>query len=247
MPSKKHLTKVVDNTITGTVVIKKSVFHANADGTTETKVIGVNYHTESDVFEIELPQHLAEYRMGSGNNTLRQLRDSTAAQVVAKYENISETYSIWRLSLNGERMLSVGTSPTISKFAQSVFGIDASVALGIRLVSRYTDKRHGDSIVVLDDDGNPCGDVTPVALANPILIPDTPENRAKVQSLIDSIATAAALIEGARNAADPAAYIHAINDRWSVDPAQLDLFTGNGVSADEKAAVQLPVNDDEEL
>ena len=249
MPSKKHLTKVVDNTInavSGTVVIKKSVFHANADGTTETKVIGVNYHTESDVFEIELPEHLAEYRTGPGNNTLRQLRDSTAAQVIAKYEDISETYSRWRLSLNGERMLWVGTHAKVSEFAQSVFGIDTSVALGIKQVSRFTDKTHGDSIVVIDDEGNPRGDVTPVSLANPILIADTPENRAKVQSLIDSIATAAAVIDGARNAADPAAYIQAINDRWSVEPVQLDPLTGNGVSAEEKTAVQTPPADDEE-
>lgn len=250
MPSKKHLTKVVDNTInavSGTVIIKKSVFHANADGTTETKVIGVNYHTESDVFEIELPQHLAEYRTGPGNNTLLQLRDSTAAQAIAKYEDISENYSRWRLSLNGQRMLWVGTHAKVSEFAQSVFGIDASVALGIKVVSRYTDKTHGDSIVVIDDEGNPRGDLTPVALANPILIPDTQENRAKVQSLIDSIATAAAVIEGARHVDDPAAYIQAINDRWSVEPVQPDLFTGNGLPADEKAAVQTPPVDDEEL
>lgn len=244
MPSKRHLTKG-DNTVSGTVVIKKSVFHANEDGTTETKVIGVNYHTESDVFEIELPKHLAEYRTGPGNNTLLQLRDSTAAQVVAKYEAISETYSRWRLSLNGQRLLWVGTHAKVSDFAKSVFGIDSSVALGIKVVSRYTDKTHGDAIVAIDDEGNPRGDVTPVALANPILIPDTPENRAKVQSLIDSIATAAAVIEGARNAADPAAYIQAINDRWSVEPVQPDLFTGSGVAAEEKAAAQTPVDDEE--
>lgn len=244
MPSKRHLTKG-DNTVSGTVVIKKSVFHANEDGTTETKVIGVNYHTESDVFEIELPKHLAEYRTGPGNNTLLQLRDSTAAQVVAKYEAISETYSRWRLSLNGQRLLWVGTHAKISDFAKSVFGIDSSVALGIKVVSRYTDKTHGDAIVAIDDEGNPRGDVTPVALANPILIPDTPENRAKVQSLIDSIATAAAVIEGARNAADPAAYIQAINDRWSVEPVQPDLFAGSGVAAEEKAAAQTPVDDEE--
>lgn len=247
MPSKKHLTKVVDNTVSGTVVIKKSVFHANEDGTTETKVIGVNYHTESDVFEIELPKHLAEYRTGPGNNTLRQLRDSTAAQVVAKYEDISETYSRWRLSLNGQRMLWVGTHAKVSEFAQSVFGIDSSVALGIKQVSRYTDKTHGDSIVVIDDAGNPKGETMPVALANRILIPDTPENRTKVQSLVDSIATAAAIIEGARNAADPVAYIHSINDRWSVEPQQGDLFTASGVAADEKAELlQTPADDDEE-
>ena len=244
MPSKRHLTKV-DNTVSGTVVIKKSVFHANEDGTTETKVIGVNYHTESDVFEIELPKHLAEYRTGLGNNTLLQLRDSTAAQVVAKYEDISETYSRWRLSLNGQRLLWVGTHAKVSDFAKSVFGIDSSVALGIKVVSRYTDKTHGDAIVAIDDEGNPRGDVTPVALANPILIPDTPENRAKVQSLIDSIAAAAAVIEGARNAADPAAYIQAINDRWSVEPVRPDLFAGSGVAAEEKAAVQTPVDDEE--
>lgn len=244
MPSKRHLTKG-DNTVSGTVVIKKSVFHANEDGTTETKVISVNYHTESDVFEIELPKHLAEYRTGPGNNTLLQLRDSTAAQVVAKYEDISETYSRWRLSLNGQRLLWVGTHAKVSDFAKSVFGIDSSVALGIKVVSRYTDKTHGDAIVAIDDEGNPRGDVTPVALANPILIPDTPENRAKVQSLIDSIAAAAAVIEGARNAADPAAYIQAINDRWSVEPVRPDLFAGSGVAAEEKAAAQTPVDDEE--
>lgn len=245
MPSKKHLTKVVDNTInavSGAVVIKKSVFHANADGTTETKVIGVNYHIESDVFEIELPQHLAEYRMGGG--TLQQLRDDTAGGVVSKYEVLCENYSRWRLSLNGERMLWVGTHAKVCEFAQSVFGIDASVALGIKQVSRYTDKAHGDSIVVIDEAGNPKGETTPVALANPILIADTPENRAKVQSLIDSIATAAAVIEGARTADDPAAYIQAINDRWSVEPVQPDLFAGS-VSADEKTAVQTPPDDEE--
>lgn len=219
MPTKKtpHLKLVTGTEVSGTVVIKKSVFHANEDGTTETKVIGVNLHTDSDTFEIELPEHLAEYQTGPGDNTLRQLRATTAAEVVSRYESISENYSRWRLSLNGERLLWVGTHAKLSEFARSVFGIDASVALGVKPVSRYVDKTHGDSIVVIDEQGNPKGDLTPVALANPILIADTPENRAKVQSLIDSIAQAAAVIDGARNAADPAAYIQAINDKWSTE------------------------------
>ncbi len=228
MPTKKtpHLKLVTGTEVSGTVVIKKSVFHANEDGTTETKVIGVNLHTDSDTFEIELPEHLADYRTGPGDNTLRQLRATTAAEVVSRYESISENYSRWRLSLNGERLLWVGTNAKVSEFARSVFGIDASVALGVKSVSRYADKTHGDSIVVIDEQGNPKGDLTPVALANPILIADTPENRAKVQSLIDSIAQAAAVIDGARAATDPAAYIQAINDKWSTEtPVQPDLFT----------------------
>lgn len=228
MPAKKtpHLKLVSGTEVSGTVVIKKSVFHANEDGTTEIKVIGVNLHTDSDTFEIELPEHLADYRTGPGDNTLRQLRATTAAEVVSRYESISENYSRWRLSLNGERLLWVGTHAKLSDFARTTFGIDASVSLGLKPVSRFTDKTHGDSIVPVDEEGNPKGDLTPISLANPILIADTPENRAKVQSLIDSIAQAAAVIDGARNAADPAAYIQAINDKWSTEtPVQPDLFT----------------------
>jgi hypothetical protein len=229
MPTKKtpHLKLVTGTEVSGTVVIKKSVFHANEDGTTETKVIGVHLNTESDTFEIVLPEHLVIYRSsGEEGGNLATVRATTAAEVVSRYESISENYSRWRLSLNGERMLWVGTHAKLSDFARTTFGIDASVSLGLKPVSRYTDKTHGDSIVVIDKQGNPQGEVTPLSIANPILIADTPENRAKVQSLIDSITQAAAVIDGARSAPDPAAYIQAINDKWSTDtPVQPDLFT----------------------
>lgn len=216
MATKKQSTNV-DPKWTKAFKIKKSVFHANEDGTTETRVIVITYYPDSGAFETPLPAHL---HPDANYNAL--LQAETALGVTSRYEAICEQYSRQRLSMNGPRLLWVGTQARASEFAGDVFGIETLIGLGMQPVIRYTDTKHGDSIVRVDKDGKPSGEPIQVKMCNPILIADTPENRAKVQSLIDSIVQAAAVLEGARAAADPAAYIQAINDRWTppypVDP-----------------------------
>lgn len=185
------------------------MFHANKDGTTCEQEVKVTL-TSDFRFTVDQPKHMAEMPQV----VPVQLTDDSVQSVKMRYEDFADRYSRWKLSLNGEKflMLVANTGPV----NHPIWGVKSIVGIGLSEVTRLA---NGD---VNQRDG------TPLAFTqSPILLPDTTEVRAKVDSLIASIQGAADLIEGIRQATTPdeaAQYLLSITDGWTrADPVQAEL------------------------
>lgn len=208
------------------------VFHSDANGITSEQDTTITFIPPKS-FGITIPKHFlsmpGEWR--STDNF------QSAEDAASHYGELSDRYSRWKLSLNGEKCLMLGVMLGVGNFAKDVFNVESLIGLGLREVTRLADG----SVNMRDG--------TPVALTQnikPILLPDTPEVRAKVNSLVASIDGASQLIAGMRlpGTLDGAAeYLLSINDNWTrPDPVQTELALENGAAPATSVA-----QDDDEL
>jgi hypothetical protein len=189
--------------------IKKSVFHANEDGTSGSQIIDVTFNAESMVFSVMLPPHVADY---NGNAMDPEISGDTAQGVIETYEVRCDEYSRWRLSIGLPTQLWIGVYLTAGDFAKQTFGFTHVCGIGASPVKVLPD---GGMIEVRDDGslGNPVG--SKGSVFQPVLIEDKPDHRAKVQALAQSIQQAADILAGLRIAVDPAAYLMQISETWA--------------------------------
>ena len=202
----------------GDFIIRKSVFHVDADGKPGSQVIDVRFNSGTLMFSAMLPDHVTTH---NGTVVDREITGDTATGVIETYEIRCEEYSRWRLSVDAPTQLWIGIYSMAGEFAKSAFGFTQCVGIGFTPVKRLPS---GDMVQVLDDGslGGPVG--SKGHTFQPVLIDDTPEHRAKVQALAASIQRAADILAGLRFAADPGEYLMAIREDWQPQaPVQGEL------------------------
>lgn len=223
------------------VIVKKSVCHAEIDGTISTKVIDLQIDDDGR-FLLFMPRYVADTLKLPGP---LGLTFETAKAAIEHYESTAEQYSRIRLAVNtGVDRLWIGAQ-VLSPFAKQAFGLNASVGLGMRAGKLYEDPDRGQVFVETDESGAPIpnGDFVNVGVMKPVLVENTPEIRMKMLSLIASLSDAQSVVEGIRETADPAGYIMAITDKWQ---RQLDLFADKPADATAPAPAPPPAPDDDE-
>jgi hypothetical protein len=203
------MTMICEATMSNIFTIKKSVFHANEDGTSGSQIIDVTFNADTMLFSAMLPAHVANY---NGNEIDPELTGDTAQGVIETYEIRCDEYSRWRLSIGVPTQLWIGIYSMSGEFAKQTFGFTHCCGIGATPVKALPDGR---MIAVREDGmlGGPVG--SKGSVFQPVLIADTPEHRAKVQALADSIQRAADILADLRIAADPAAYLMQISDDWA--------------------------------
>ena len=202
--------------MTKTFTFNREAFHANEDGTTRHAAVSVLFDPERETFSIfGAPAYLdvvisqADYELPSF------MHAETVSKCVDHYGTVCEKYSAWRLAQRAEpNMLWIGRQHKrrTEGMARDIFGLDAQVGIGMRRVGKFTDKESGE-IVVFDESGKLALDLMNEARREhllPIIVPDTPEIRAKVEALVRSVQLAADLLQGMADAADPVAYLTAL-------------------------------------
>lgn len=203
-------------------IIKKSVFHANEDGTSGSQIIDVAFDDQTMLFSAVLPAHVAKY---NGNEIDREISGDTAQGVIETYEIRCDEYSRWRLAINVPTQLWIGMHITVGDFARETFGFTQVCGIGATPVKVLPD---GKMLRVLDDGSlsTPVGSTGSVL--QPVLIEDTPQHRAKVEELANSIQVADRILAGLRIAVDPAQYLMQIRNDWALPaPVQGELpFAG---------------------
>lgn len=204
----------------------RSVFHANEDGTTRQAEVPVHLDPDSAIFGIVLPTYMVEaLELKSPVITANNIDG-----VCQQYEAISDEYSRWRLSIGAETALWIGRVVVVGDFMRQAFGVSAQVCLGVTEVFVVNDGKTLSLIEKLPDDKRGKR-IDTAFLQNPILLPNTPEVRAKVESLIASIQQAADIIGGMVPLDDQQrlSYFLQIGDTWQpptvigTDPTQAEL------------------------
>jgi hypothetical protein len=199
-------------------VIRKSVFHADEDGKHGAQVIDVTFNSETLLFSATLPDHVASY---NGTVIDKEITGDTAQGVIETYEIRCDEYSRWRLSVNAPQQLWIEIYSMAGDFARQMFDFTYCCGIGATAVKMLPD---GQMVRVLDDGsfGGPVG--SKGGTFQPVLIDDTPEHRAKVQTLAASIQRAADILTGLRTAANPGEYLMAIREDWQQQaPVQGEL------------------------
>ncbi len=224
-------------------LFQRTVFHAYEDGTTGQRVADV-FMTDEGQFEIGLLDYL---RYKDGDVLRTTVTAAALADCIIDYEKISEDYSRRILTRDsGKRVLWMGVMLGVPSFTAEAFGVQSLLALGMQSVRQLPDN------TMVDEDGVIVG---MSGVPAPILLPDTPEVREKIDRLAKSIDTAAEIIGGIRTAADPVAYLLSIPESTVdasvqasggvTDPKQIELSLE--VASDDNPAPNPPVEDDEEL
>lgn len=210
------------------------VLHSDVNGITSEVATMVTFVPPRS-FSIDLPKHFNDMPGEWKNPGNFESADAAASY----YGELADRYSRWKLSLNGEKCLMLGVMLGPGNFTSDVFCVDSLIGLGLREVTRLSDG----SINLRDG--------TPVPLVKdikPILLPDTPEVRAKVNALVASIHDAGTLIAGLRlpGTLDGAAeYLLSISDNWTrPEPVQVELPLETPAAEKPKTPV---VDDDDEL
>jgi hypothetical protein len=211
-------------------VIRKSVFHADEDGKPGSQVIDVTFNAETLLFSATLPDHVTSY---NGTVIDKGVTGDTAQGVIETYEIRCDEYSNWRLSVNVPTQLWIGIYSMAGEFARQMFGFTNCCGIGATPVKMLP---NGQMVQVLDDGslGAPCG--SKGGTFQPVLIDDTPDHRAKVQTLAASIQRASDILAGLRIAADPGEYLMAIREDWQQQqtPVQGELPLEPVVDEDEE-------------
>jgi len=189
-------------------IVKKSVFHVAEDGTAGTQVQKIVFDPEDPehLFRLELPSYVAKHF--ALDTSL--MTDVAVGELVNRYESYCDKYSRWRLSMGTPWMLWLQVASTPVPFAMQ------SIALGIELVKLMPDG----SMCTFDDDGTIGKAISP---NGQVVIPDTPEHRAKAIALVDSIRAAAKILTGLQETDNPAKYLMEISETWGQEPAQMEL------------------------
>jgi hypothetical protein len=224
-PQRRLSSKTMTNcetTVSTIVRIRKSVAHACEDGTETTKVIDVQFDKDTLMFSAELPEYVAKHN-GNMIDPMTVVSD-TGNGAISIYEIRCAEYSRWRLGMNAPTQLWIGTFTGASDFVRTAFGFSSVCGIGATPVKVLPD---GQMVAVLDDGsiGGPVG--SKASATQPVLVDDTPEHRAKVQQLADSIQRAADILTALNLASNPTDYLMAIGDDWRQAPvpkqAELDL------------------------
>lgn len=203
------------------ITIRKSVTHSTEDGTLGTKVIDVFLDEDTMMFSAHLPPYVAEM---TSAKCISPIVEDTARDVISTYEVCCEEYSRWEAGKRAPTQLWIGTYTSVGDFARTAFGFTAACGIGATPVKVLPN----DQMLAVLDDGSLGGPVGPKGGAlQPVVVADTPEIRAKVKSLADSIQRAADILNGLGLAANPVGYLMAIGDNWQQPPlakqAELDL------------------------
>jgi hypothetical protein len=208
------------------------VLHSDVNGITSEVATMVTFVPPRS-FSIDLPKHFNDMPGEWKNPGNFESADAAASH----YGELADRYSRWKLSLNGEKCLMLGVMLGPSEFMSDLFCVDSLIGLGIREVTR------------LPDGSVNLRDGTPMPLVKDIkaiLLPDTPEVRAKAETLVSSLGGACDLIAGLRSHStlDGAAeYLLSISDNWTrPEPVQAELPLET--PAAEKPATTV-VDDDE--
>ena len=210
--------------------IRKSVTHSTEDGTLGTKVIDVFLDEDTMMFSANLPSYVAA--MSSLSKCVSPIVEDTARAVIDTYEVCCEEYSRWEAGKQAPTQLWIGTYTSAGDFARTAFGFTAACGIGATPVKVLPN----DQMLAVLDDGSLGGPVGPKGGAlQPVVVADTPEIRAKVKSLADSIQRAADILNGLGLAANPVGYLMAIGDNWqSPAPKQLALDLKPVVTDDDE-------------
>lgn len=192
-----------------TKVTSRSAFTAFEDGSTSQEPTPCFYDALRDDFVIFLPAYMRDICSATS------VREATPAKAYQHYEVHGENYSRTVLFAKaGKRALAVPLRALPSEAAFKTFGIQAQVALGMTPVA-VLEQDDDNRLVTIDEQGHlgaPFNTDRPM-----VLIDDTPENRTKIQQLIDSIHEAASQLQEMAAATDPAQYLAAIH--WGAEPA----------------------------
>ena len=200
------------------ITIRKSVTHSTEDGTLGTKVIDVFLDEDTTLFSAHLPSYVAA--MSSLSKCINPIVEDTAKAVVDTYEVCCEEYSRWEAGKQAPTQLWIGTYTSAGDFARTAFGFTAACGIGATPVKVLPN----DQMLAVLDDGSLGGPVGPKGGARmPVVVADTPEIRAKVKSLADSIQRAADILDGLGLAANPVGYLMAIGDNWQQPPLAKQL------------------------
>lgn len=206
------------------VLLFRQAMHANEDGIVSAQEVAFTFDPTWATFTAEQPKHytaIVSENDWCGSGPYFPSLDLA----VAKYEELSDRYSKWRLRQRAEpNMLWIGRmSSSPSGFAVQYLGVNATLGIGMQRVGKFTDTESGE-LVLFNEDGtlalglvrNAEREKMPI-----IVVPDTPEIRAKVEAMVESIKTARALLDGIADAPDPVAYLLAMP--FSVPAKTVDL------------------------
>ena len=222
---------------TKVIKIKRSLFTVDKNGTTKSAVIPINFDPQKSggLFWVGLPPWV---KSEDGNNVIA---GETMGEVVAKYEAACDAYSV--LTLAKRLPLKLWVTAVVSDCDPVQLNVP-----GAHIALRYVEVVvAGDKVHVLS--GGMTGMQFNIKdLAGHVLLDDTSEIRAKLDSLIASIKTAGEILTGIGKSPDPAAYLLAIADNLgsvatATPAAQGDLFDP---STAPKTPAK-PVVDDDEL
>lgn len=178
------------------------VFSANPNGTTGRYSVDLKIGDEF-LFQIPMPSYVTEALGISGD----QLWHETAKGAIEDYESACDRYSRMVLGKNAKRELFV-----------QIKIVPGGMALRLHTVACEMADEAGDMQAVIVNPDGTIGDK--IDLSSGRIIPDTEENRAQVQRLIASIDTAAQILTGLRDTADPVAYLHQIRNDFTLQPEQ---------------------------
>lgn len=208
-------------------VLTQYAFHAFEDGSTAQEPVTCFYDAVREDFVVFLPA----YMRGICEATTARGKSPVAATL--SYEANCEHYSRTTLfAKSGVRKLAVPLRALPSDAARANYGISAQVAMGMCTVAVLPSSDDDDvSLIQVDDDGK-LGKAFNTE-QEMVLIDDTPEHRAKLQALIDSINTAAQQLMELCNDASPAAYLAAIHWGPQSGPTETPVAVATALEDDE--------------
>jgi hypothetical protein len=192
--------------------IRKTVVHCDEDGKMGSKTIGVKFNADTLLFSAVLPVYVAKY-----NDIACDVTGDTATGVIETYETCCDEYSRQRLLSDVPTQLLVTVYSLIGDFSKGELGLTRGLihCCGIGAVPvKVLPNGH---VMHVRYDGS-ASEMIGKKNDNTILIDDTPEHRAKVQSLAASIQRAADILAGLRTAANPGEYLMAIREDWQPQP-----------------------------
>lgn len=201
MPSKKQ-------SQAGAGQFVRPSFHANEDGTTDTRDISFSIDPDTLEFIMPLPPHLATFISGVHQEPPGTLRDRQADGLLSVYAAACDDYSRRTLARAG----------TVPMLALAVYRhVDersASVELALREV-RFNEA----TATAFDGDEEVKNDSV-------VIVADTPEVREAAGKLIASIKTAGEILRGILDTSDPVKYLLAIGE-WQQPNVEAESVISN--------------------
>lgn len=199
----------------------RTIFFSEEDGTTSYKPVELLLDTQTQRFVLPLPNYV---HLALGCDAA--IDACSAVVAAAQFENHTEAYSRWKLASKVAPMIMI-------EFEWTADDRTAGVRLDSMPVFVF-DAPGGRVVFARNADGSLGQQQS--HMGNHLLIPDAPEFRAKVASLLDSVTIAATTLAGLAKAEDPLTYFMNIGEDLTVIEPETSVV---GVRQ------SLPLEDDE--
>lgn len=181
---------------------------SDENGLISSQPVRVMFDPSSLQFVANLPAHLIERPEDRASVYGERMSD-----LVQEFEQRNEAFSIARLRLQATtHMLLAGVYTLVSDAGKQILRIDKAAGLGMTEIAFNP----ATPDVFYLREGEKVLSISCVRMEPHVILPDTPEIRERLTSMIGSIDTAASVLNGLCAAQDPAAYLLALDGPWTI-------------------------------